>query len=257
MKNLLLDIVYVISKSDTLNMADTLKIQICNTSQKEVIDVIKEYIFPIIIGSVTGILGVLGWKINKKNLYYKTMEKCTEQYRSIMRRIQALDQGYTISNGNMIKITGEDERNAIETILTKDLLGLGSEELFYIEKNYLPKKIRIEWISSLLTFIPLFCTLNGGKYCYVLCNDDFSKKLDYEHFELIKKNFILDDEIKRILFPDGADIIKRDFSEIREEVARVIYERLRHKKTIGGLIKNICFNCKFIWRRFSYFWEIR
>jgi hypothetical protein len=89
------------------------------------------------------VIGLLSLKYSKKQIQFNTMTKCIDSYRSIVRSQQRL------------KNIPDVGQNKDHYILALDHLGLVNEELFYMQKNFLPKDIAADWIDNMLEYIPI------------------------------------------------------------------------------------------------------
>ncbi|MFT3796515.1 hypothetical protein [Flavobacterium sp.] len=98
-------------------------------------DLIEFISYIITSFSLIGIWITYAW--SKKQIHFSTMSKCINDFREFL------------------KCYGEaDETLAFEYI---DLV---NEELFYLEKNYLPVDVAIEWIDGMIDWLP-FYNANG------------------------------------------------------------------------------------------------
>lgn len=78
------------------------------------------------------------YTFSKKTIHFATMQKCISDFRSI-----------------------EFEKNAgNEMERARKYFELVNEELFYIENNYLPRVVAVEWIDGMLEYLPLRLTNN-------------------------------------------------------------------------------------------------
>jgi hypothetical protein len=84
-------------------------------------------------------IAVFGFIISLRSSYFATMEKCTGEYRIIVRKIQAGKSPKAVSSKDSI----DDE------ILRKDMAGLFNEQLFYIRKGYISREISLEWMTTI------------------------------------------------------------------------------------------------------------
>lgn len=96
---------------------------------------------------------------SKKQIHFSTMEKCTTDFRNIVSK-------QTTTNN-------ED--------LAWQYIDLVNEEFFYLEQNYLPMTICIEWIDGMIDYLPFY---NNGEL------EDSSK------LSMLNESAFLDEMIK-------------------------------------------------------------
>jgi hypothetical protein len=70
--------------------------------------------------------------LSRKQIHFSTMEKCINDFREIMKY-------------------SSDSPDEIDA---KQYIDLVNEELFYLENNYLPLEVAIEWIDGMIDFLP-------------------------------------------------------------------------------------------------------
>ncbi len=79
----------------------------------------------------------IAYAFSKKQMHFSTMEKCIRDYR------------------DWIKVTEiSADENATEYI---DMV---NEEFFYLENNYLPLEVGIEWVDGMIDFLPFYTKKN-------------------------------------------------------------------------------------------------
>jgi len=90
-----------------------------------------------IITSFGVLLMAFGLLLNVRSNYIAIINKCTSEFRDIVRKSQMenLPKGYT------------------KDILAKDICGLFNEQLYYMNKLYLPKSFRQEWKKTINNYI--------------------------------------------------------------------------------------------------------
>jgi hypothetical protein len=98
-----------------------------------------------ILSSIAVIFGIISLYLSKKQLHVTTMRHCIGDYRRIFRDQQKI----------ALKINVPKSEQPDAQILKMDILGLVNEELFYIQEGYIPKDISLEWISSMLDYLPV------------------------------------------------------------------------------------------------------
>ena len=89
--------------------------------------------------------GLIALSFQKKQIHFSTVKNCIDDYRCIVRKQQKYD---------FIRIDDETAREL--KILIRDHLGLVNEELFYMERKYLPDSIAKDWIWEMLEYIPVY-----------------------------------------------------------------------------------------------------
>lgn len=92
-----------------------------------------------IITALGIIIAVIGLFINIRGTYISTIQKCTMEFRKIMRSIQSFDE------------TKPNDRN--KRIIKYDLLGLFNEQLFYAKKRYIPREMKVEWLTTMFSYL--------------------------------------------------------------------------------------------------------
>ena len=158
--------------------------------------------------------GLIALSFQKKQIHFSTVKKCIDDYRNIVRQ----QQRYCYNTKN--------QRNTKELeILARDHLGLVSEELFYMEKNYLPKPIAKEWLADMIRYIPIYTRENPDApinkseihkskelkqfiYCW---NSGYSNNYDKyletaKSFKKVHRKFKIDEKILTMLDGDKEDI---------------------------------------------------
>jgi len=125
---------------------------------KDVVELVLE-----IITAVGIIVAVLSLFINIRASYFSTIQKCTGEYRVIIRKIQRYGKA---------KI-GENE----EKIIKNDLLGLFNEQLYYIKFGYIPREMKLEWMETMHNSL-----LNKDEKINNFNKDDFQKFTRVEEY---------------------------------------------------------------------------
>jgi len=74
------------------------------------------------------------YALSKKQIHFSTMEKCTNDFRNI--------------------ISSKDTKS--EEDLSRAYIDLVNEEFFYLEKNYLPLEVCIEWVDGMIDYLPFY-----------------------------------------------------------------------------------------------------
>lgn len=74
------------------------------------------------------------YALSKKQIHFSTMEKCTNDFRNVV----------------LLK----DEKTQEDLIW--QYIDLVNEEFFYLEKNYLPLEVCIEWIDGMIDYLPFY-----------------------------------------------------------------------------------------------------
>lgn len=105
-----------------------------------------------IITALGIIVAVIGLFISIRGTYFSTIQKCTVEFRNIVRSIQSFDE------------TKPNDAN--KKIIKYDLLGLFNEQLFYAKKRYIPREMKVEWLTT------MFCYLQKNKAPFLDIKDD-------------------------------------------------------------------------------------
>jgi len=88
------------------------------------------------IATIIALLGIVyAYFFSRKQIHFSTIEKCINDYRQLYHKYE--DQY------DNPKFLGQ-------------YLDLVNEELFYIEKGYLPKEVSEEWIDGMIDYLPFF-----------------------------------------------------------------------------------------------------
>jgi len=126
-----------------------------------------------ILTLIVVIVGLMGLKFSRNQIYFNTMTKCIEEYRKIVREQQRLPYKHDVN------------KECEKYVLVLDHLGLVNEELFYMQKDYLHKDISAEWINNMLDYIPVThegkfineSVIRNSKELHSLSNEQFQKYL--------------------------------------------------------------------------------
>lgn len=105
-------------------------------SSYELLTLIAQYVTMLGV-----IFAVLGFMTGKRANHFSAMMKCTQEYRSIIRKIQSMNISETQDK--------KDQDSNQKIIIRRDLLGLFNEQLFYIKKGYVSKEISLEWLKTI------------------------------------------------------------------------------------------------------------
>lgn len=156
---------------------------------------------------------------SKKQIHFTTMEKCISNFREI-----------TKFNG----VSGDFSNEYIEFV---------NEEFFYLENDYLPLEVGIEWIDGMIDYLPFY---NKNKV-FIESNrlttlKDKNKTIQILHdYPRIRKAIQLskniDFEIVRISIENEFDRDRR-----RKERNKIIYNVLKNLKI--GWWKKLCLKRK-------------
>lgn len=88
------------------------------------------------LATIIALPGILiSYIISKKQIHFSTIEKCINDYRQLYHKYE--------DKYDNPKFLGQ-------------YLDLVNEELFYIEKGYLPKEVAEEWIDGMIDYLPFF-----------------------------------------------------------------------------------------------------
>ncbi|WP_346856402.1 hypothetical protein [uncultured Draconibacterium sp.] len=110
-----------------------------------------------------GVFGaVLTFQASQRSNHLQTIEKCSDEYRRYMKKIQ---------------------RGKFSPYLKRDLLGLFHKQLFYVEYGYLPHAIKVEWLKTMHSILhdDLLHEKYGRHYTFPLKYD----KIEWQSFDNI------------------------------------------------------------------------
>jgi hypothetical protein len=90
-----------------------------------------------IVTALGVLLAGVGLTLYARANYIAIINKCTSEFRSIVRILQSdkLPEGYSMG------------------VLEKDLCGLFNEQLYYMKKWYLPSSFRREWKQTIICYL--------------------------------------------------------------------------------------------------------
>lgn len=157
------------------------------------------------------IIVVVQYLLTKKQLHQATIARCIDAFRDF---------------GNVDSETSESGA-------LKKYIDLVNEELFYIQHQYIPKDIAIEWIDGMLDMIPLY-SVNGDLLKLKFTNQNFIKQKDYYfvNFPRIKNTFIIENAVfnqAQVLFT-GAEESQDEIIMYRKRICSQIYENVKGYK---------------------------
>lgn len=146
-------------------------------------------------------------RLQKKQLNIEVIDRCINEFRE--------------------KFFGKLCRFTENTDLITGYLDLVNEELFYMQRGYLPKDVSIEWLDGIIDYIPIRDSKSGkvlnSNCCICLLKRDECKLLD--PFPRTRHTFSI------------PDISKEDFSKIYDDD---IYVRMKQRKMlIEVILKNL------------------
>ena len=164
--------------------------------------------FELAFSAVTAIsllFAVIQIRINRKQLNLSVIEKCNHDFRNI----QELEIG-----------------TKSKSVLSS-YIDLVSEELFYMQRGYLPKDISKEWLDGIIDYMPIL-----NKETQEILNPNNS-------FKILNTNTSFLNSYPRIrhTFSVSKDY---DFSKIYTKENDLLIERVKErKKIITELLKNL------------------
>ncbi len=157
------------------------------------------------VTAISLVIAVIQIKINRKQLNLSVIEKCINDFRSI--------DGLSIETNKVVVV--------------KKYIDLVNEELFYIQRGYLPLDISKEWVDGIIDYIPILDRqtkeiLNRGN-SFKLLNDDLNILDAYpriRHTFSVSKSY--------------------DFSKIYNPQSEFLVERVKaRKELINELLMNL------------------
>jgi len=87
-----------------------------------------------IVSAVGITVAILTYLLNRKKMYFQTMQRCIMDYRKIMHEHQSTN----------------NKSDKMSIALQHDLFGLFNEQLFYIKRKYVPDEISKEWLKTII-----------------------------------------------------------------------------------------------------------
>jgi len=163
-----------------------------------------------IAGGLAIAVGVISYKLNKKQFNFSVLVRCITHF-------------------------SENFASISNTTADKDLkayVDFVNEELFYFEKNYIPKDVALEWIDGMIDYMPIYS--QGKKK--VLNPEQSIKKIDdlkiLQSFQRVKKAFTVNEkyDFDKIYGANDTDngYLKR--RKERERLAKEIYGNLNKSR---------------------------
>ena len=158
--------------------------------------------------TVIALLGLWAtYHFSKKQIHFSVMEKCINNYR------------------DMTKWTG------LQCDFSRDYIELVNEEFFYLENNYIPIEVGIEWIDGMIDYLPFF-ELNKkfieSKRLELLKDKGSAKKILHDYPRVIKALQLSSDiDFDKIHLSIEN---KKDRKERRKERDKLIYDIMSNLK---------------------------
>ena len=131
------------------------------------------------------------------------------------------------------------------SILTIDHLGLINEELFYMKKGYLPKKLSKDWLRDMIEFVPIYVKSKEGR---ILLEEPINKEQIKKSKEI--KQFINSSTSTNNNYEKYISTAEESFGRINNvfKIDEVFYKKLNRANG------KIVFNKKNKERLVNYFW---
>ena len=159
-----------------------------------------------LIGVGALIFGVYSYKLTQKQLNFSVIERC-------------------ISNFN--KDFSSISQDSDEAFLRK-YIDFVNEELFYFEKDYIPRDVAYEWIDGMIDYMPIY---SDAKKEFI--NPDKALKKINElnlliNYQRVRKAFTVKDEYKpELLYGDSVNIAYSVRRKERDDLVKEIYGNLK------------------------------
>lgn len=143
---------------------------------------------------------------SKKQIHFPVMEKCISTYRE-MTKWKGFDTDYSLEYVEFV-----------------------NEELFYLENDYLPLQVGIEWIDGMLDYLPFFYEKNfiESNRLRILKEKDKTEKILHDYPRVLKAIQLK----KEIDFSKIHLVIddKKDRKTRKKERDKLIYEIVNNLK---------------------------
>lgn len=167
-------------------------------------DITEFFSYIVTSFSLIGIL--ITYAVSKKQIHFTAMEKCIGDFREFLKPQN--------KSGNQIAL---------------EYIDLVNEELFYLEKKYLPLDVCIEWVDGMIDYLPFY---NNGNFIK-------SEKLalfDNEEITMITLNGY-PRVLNFIILKQTIDFEKVRLPPINEENRKIQFEE--RNKLITEIISNL------------------
>ena len=159
----------------------------------------------------------IAYKQSTKQIHFSVMTKCIQDYRNFLKS-EELDES----------------RHAMEYI------ELINEELFYLEKNYLPFEVAVEWIDGMIDYLPFYANgrFQASKNLSALNSEEKTRSILYD-YPRIKKIIALNTEINlEIAFLDSFNEgLRLQRQAERKKIIVHILMTLKKKRTSQKALK--------------------
>jgi len=201
-------------------------------------DIVIEAVYKIVMLLIVA-WGLYSILFQKKGLQYTTTRDCIEKHRKILIQQQRLRMRKQVGNisGNAAFGARLAAKHEIEL---RNHLGLVAEELFYMEKKYLPNKTAKSWLRHMIEFIPV-----RNKKGVIINEQEIRKSREVKSFielnshgnyetyiDLTKDGALAFRKINRVFTVYGAAFQKLEGKEllvdnVKETLAKEIWENVQ------------------------------
>jgi len=197
------------------------------TSQIDTIRIVVEILTFLVLS-----FGLATLFVHRKQVFFSTVNKCINHYRNIIRKQQSLEGK-----------KNNDKNKRKHLILVKDHLGLVSEELFYMQKKYLPRKLSKDWLKNMINFIPIFYKNKNGtiilnvdkiieskelkQYCSLENSNIENYLKETEEFPKIRRVFTIDNETYNNIHVNGE--INFDSEKVKKKLVNRFWGNRKKK----------------------------
>ena len=139
----------------------------------------------------------VSYLLSRRQIHFSVMEKCIKDFRDFDKSTSKLS----------------------ELNRAKQYIELINEEFFYLENNYLPFVVSVEWIDGMIDYLP-----------FILKNGEFKKSKDLKEFDTIEKtNKLLTNypRIRKVIQLNKLVNYDRIYLEVDNEEKRLLKKRKR------------------------------
>jgi len=150
----------------------------------------------------------VSYLLSRRQIHFSVMEKCIKDFRDFDKSTSKLS----------------------ELNRAKQYIELINEEFFYLENNYLPFVVSVEWIDGMIDYLP-----------FILKNGEFKKSKDLKEFDTIEKTnklLINYPRIRKVIQLNKLVNYDRIYLEVDNEEKRLL-RRNERDKLIYYIISNL------------------
>jgi len=163
------------------------------------------------ITAIAIIFAAIQIKINRKQLNISVIEKCFKDFREL----------------------GKLDLNAAHPSKIKAYIEIVNEELFYMQRGYLPEDICLEWLDGIIEYLPLY-----DKYSNTALNPQNCFSAILENPDEYLRNY---SRVLHVLTIDNTFDFAAIYSLDKSELVNRIKERKKLIKHLKSNLKNFDF----------------